>query len=432
MIRDLVHLNPRRSLWSLLFIGSLLLTLGCDADVKNEESSTQASTMTPTTQSTMANVVETATVAPAPAVNLTSSCIPDGTFNPNADYFPDKAIVNYATGFSLEYHNSFKILTIKATDGTADQSFMLVQCGAPIPDTSLPTITIPIESAFLSSTTQYPGFIELGSVAKIKGIGQAAYISSKKIIEHVKTNGVVEFAANFEVGTEVVIESNPDVLMSNGFSDPAYAKLAELNIPVINWMDWQETSGLGRAEWMLVTSSLLNQELTSELFIKTVTKNYEEIMNKAMQTRSNITALAGSAFQGTFYAPGGASYVANLLKDANIGYVWSETPDTGSLYLDLESVIAEGMNADLWINAPTQWTSIQQGLSEDPRYDELQSMQESNVWTHTLLVNEQGADDYFERAASRPDLLLADLVKIAHPDLMTEHTFEWYQQLPKK
>ena len=180
MICDLVHLNPRRSLWSLLFFGSLLITLGCDANVKNEESSTQASTMTPTAQSTMANIVETATVAPA--VNLTSSCIPDGTFNPDADYFPDKAIVNYATGFSIEYHNSFKILTIKATDGTADQSFMLVQCGAPIPDANLPTITIPIESAFLSSTTQYPGFVELGSVAKIKGIGQAAYISSKEII----------------------------------------------------------------------------------------------------------------------------------------------------------------------------------------------------------------------------------------------------------
>jgi iron complex transport system substrate-binding protein len=340
--------------------------------------------------------------------------------------------VNYANGFSLEYHNSFKILTINATDSTADQSFVLVQCGAPIPDTIFPTITIPIESVFLSSTTQYPSFIELGSVAKIKGIGQAAFISSKEIIDHVKTNEVVEFAANFEVGTEVVIESNPDVLMSNGFSDPAYTKLAELNIPVINWMDWQETSALGRAEWMLVTSSLLNQELTSKSFINTIVKNYEEITERAAQARSDVVALAGSAFQGTFYAPGGASYVANLLKDANIEYVWSQTPDTGSLYLDLESVIAEGVTADIWINAPTQWTTIEEGLSEDPRYGELESVKQSNVWTHTLLVNEQGADDYFERAASRPDLLLADLVKIAHPDLMNEHKFEWYQQLPNK
>jgi len=429
MIRHLIYSSQKRAIWfSLLVFAGLLFTLGCEANANIEDSST----VIPTVQSSAANVTATSTLAPSPTVNRTSSCIPDGEFNSDTDYFPDKANVNYANGFSLEYHNSFKILTINATDSTADQSFVLVQCGAPIPDTIFPTITIPIESVFLSSTTQYPSFIELGSVAKIKGIGQAAFISSKEIIDHVKTNEVVEFAANFEVGTEVVIESNPDVLMSNGFSDPAYTKLAELNIPVINWMDWQETSALGRAEWMLVTSSLLNQELTSKSFINTIVKNYEEITERAAQARSDVVALAGSAFQGTFYAPGGASYVANLLKDANIEYVWSQTPDTGSLYLDLESVIAEGVTADIWINAPTQWTTIEEGLSEDPRYGELESVKQSNVWTHTLLVNEQGADDYFERAASRPDLLLADLVKIAHPDLMNEHRFEWYQQLPNK
>lgn len=423
------HSNQMKPLWlSLIALGCLLILLGCDTDAEHSQSTTKASTV----ELAGAAKSATTTIALAPKVNLFSSCIPEGKFNSKTDYFPNKVSVKYADGFSIQYHNSFKILTINATDSTENQSFVLVQCGAPSPDTSLPVITIPIKSAFLSSTTQYPGFIELGSVAKIKGIGQIAFISSKEVIEHVKTNDVVEFAANFEVGTEVVIESNPDVLMSNGFSDPAYSKLAELNIPVVSWMDWRETSALGRAEWMLITSSLLNQELAGEFFINTITKNYEKVVQKAAQANSDIVALAGSAFQGTFYAPGGASYIANLLKDANIGYVWSQTSDTGSLYLDLESVIAEGVTADIWINAPTQWSTIEQGLSEDSRYGELESVRENNVWTHTLLVNDQGAYDYFERAASRPDLLLADLVKIAHPNLMTEHKFEWYRQLPNK
>jgi iron complex transport system substrate-binding protein len=414
------HSNQKKPLWlSLVALGCLLILLGCDTNVERNQSAVPVKSAT-------------TTILLTPKVNLFSSCIPEGKFNSKTDYFPNKVSVNYATGFSIEYHNSFKILTINAIDSTGNQSFVLLQCGAPSLDTSLPVITIPIKSAFLSSTTQYPSFVELGSVAKITGIGQTAFISSKEIIEHVKINDVVEFAANFEVATEVVIESNPDVLMSNGFSDPAYSKLAELNIPVVSWMDWRETSALGRAEWMLITSSLLNQELAGELFINTIAANYEKIVQKAAQANSDIMAIAGSAFQGTFYAPGGASYIANLLKDANIGYVWSQTPGTGSLYLDLESVIAEGITADMWINAPTQWSTIEQGLSEDSRYGELESVRESNVWVHTLLVNDQGAYDYFERAASRPDLLLADLVKIAHPKLMTEHKFEWYRQLPSK
>ena len=413
---------------SLITLGCLALAISCNTNAAENQLATGASTI----QSTISNNSPVATLSIAPKTNFIASCIPEGEFNSETDYFPDKASVNYADGFSIEYHNSFKILIIDATDTTESQTFVLTQCGAPIPNTNFPVITIPIESAFLSSTTQYPSFIELRSVTKITGIGQVGFISSEEIIEHVKTNDVVEFAANFEVGTEAVIESNPDILMSNGFPDPAYSKLAELNIPVINWMDWQETSALGRAEWMLITSSLLNQELAGTLFINKVISNYEEVVQKATRARSDKVALAGSAFQGTFYAPGGASYIANLLKDANIGYVWSETTDTGSLYLDLESVIADGVTADIWINAPAQWATIEQGLSEDSRYGELDCVQESNVWTHTLLVNKQGADDYFERAASRPDLLLADLVKIAHPNLMIEHNFEWYRQIPNK
>lgn len=429
MIRYLIF--PRRAklaCLSLITLGFLVLAIACNTNVGENQLATRASTI----QSTTSDNSAATTVSIAPKTNSIASCIPEGEFNFEIDYFPDKASVNYADGFSIEYHNSFKILIIDATDTTESQTFVLVQCGAPLPDTDFPVITIPIESAFLSSTTQYPSFIELKSVTKITGIGQVGFISSKEIIAHVKTNDVVEFAANFEVGTEAVIESNPDVLMSNGFPDPAYSKLVELNIPVINWMDWQETSALGRAEWLLITSSLLNQELAGTLFINTVISNYEEVVQKAVRASSDKVALAGSAFQGTFYAPGGASYIANLLKDANIGYVWSQTSDTGSLYLDLESVIAQGMTADIWINAPAQWATIQQGLSEDSRYGELDCVQKNNVWTHTLLVNQQGADDYFERAASRPDLLLADLVKIAHPNLMTEHKFEWYRQIPNK
>jgi iron complex transport system substrate-binding protein len=413
---------------SLITLGCLVLAISCNTNAAENQLATGASTI----QSTISDNSALASLSIAPKTNFIASCIPEGEFNSETDYFPNKASVNYADGFSIQYHNSFKILVIDATDTTESQTFVLAQCGAPIPNTNFPVITIPIESAFLSSTTQYPSFIELRSVTKITGIGQVGFISSEEIIEHVKTNDVVEFAANFEVGTEAVIESNPNVLMSNGFPDPAYSKLAELNIPVINWMDWQETSALGRAEWMLITSSLLNQELTGTLFINKVISNYEEVVQKATRARSDKVALAGSAFQGTFYAPGGASYIANLLKDANIGYVWSQTTDTGSLYLDLESVIADGVTADIWINAPAQWATIEQGLSEDSRYGELDCVQESNVWTHTLLVNKQGADDYFERAASRPDLLLADLVKIAHPNLMIEHNFEWYQQIPNK
>ena len=408
----------------------LLVMAGC-ADHDDENLVVQVPEASPSSQNVVNNndIQSESTLVHQEDVN--SSCIPDNKFDGGYDYFPVKADVSYASGFSIEYYKSYRVLTINETDMTDKQSFALVKCGAPDPDIDMPIISTPIRSAFLSSTTQYPSFIEFESVSKITGVAQTSYISSSEVLKHISENNVVEFAGNFEVGTEAVIESGPDVLLSNGFADPSYPKLMDLDIPVVHWMDWLETSELGRAEWLLVTGVLLNEEAAATTYIEDIAKRYNETVAIASKASEMPTALVGAAFQGTFYAPGGSSYIANLLRDANIRYIWESTPVTGSLHLDLEAVLLDGASADIWINAPAQWKTIDQGLNEDPRYGKLKSIKNANVWTHTRMVNEQGADDYFERAASRPDLLLADLIKITHPDLLNDHQIEWYKRLPE-
>jgi iron complex transport system substrate-binding protein len=54
------------------------------------------------------------------------------------------------------------------------------------------------------------------------------------------------------------------------------------------------------------------------------------------------------------------------------------------------------------------------------------------VWTNTRKVNEAGGNDFWERGLSRPDLLLADAVKILHPALVPDHEFHWYRQIPRE
>ena len=40
-----------------------------------------------------------------------------------------------------------------------------------------------------------------------------------------------------------------------------------------------------------------------------------------------------------------------------------------------------------------------------------------------------GGNDYYETAAADPDVVLADLIKILHPDLLPDHTLVYYRQL---
>jgi hypothetical protein len=67
---------------------------------------------------------------PAPAANRATGCL--DRFDPGTDYFPDKAVVESARGFSIDYHRSYKVLT--ATNaypkGPAER-YVLLPCGAP-------------------------------------------------------------------------------------------------------------------------------------------------------------------------------------------------------------------------------------------------------------------------------------------------------------
>ncbi|WP_242676619.1 hypothetical protein [Rhodococcus sp. ABRD24] len=44
-------------------------------------------------------------------------------------------------------------------------------------------------------------------------------------------------------------------------------------------------------------------------------------------------------------------------------------------------------------------------------------------------MTDAGALDFYEQGVLRPDLVLADLIAIAHPDLMPGHEFTFYRRL---
>ena len=53
-----------------------------------------------------------------------------------------------------------------------------------------------------------------------------------------------------------------------------------------------------------------------------------------------------------------------------------------------------------------------------------------SVWVYNLPGSEQIGYDYWSRGVTRPDLILADLIKILHPELAADHEFVWYRQVP--
>ncbi len=51
------------------------------------------------------------------------------------------------------------------------------------------------------------------------------------------------------------------------------------------------------------------------------------------------------------------------------------------------------------------------------------------MYHHNARVRNSSANDFWESGAGRPDLVLADLVHIMHPDLLPDHSPVYYQKL---
>ena len=72
----------------------------------------------------------------------------------------------------------------------------------------------------------------------------------------------------------------------------------------------------------------------------------------------------------------------------------------------------------------------QQALESDERYGAFDAYKAGRLYNHNARSNDTGGDDYWESGVANPHLVLADLIKIFHPDLLAEHTLHYYRRLP--
>jgi iron complex transport system substrate-binding protein len=51
------------------------------------------------------------------------------------------------------------------------------------------------------------------------------------------------------------------------------------------------------------------------------------------------------------------------------------------------------------------------------------------MYNNNARLNEYGGNDYWEGGLANPDVVLADLIKIFHPELLPDHELVYYRKL---
>ena len=342
--------------------------------------------------------------------------------------------VKYANGFSIENYSNYSIITVKNPWPKASKTYqyILKKKNGIIPDSlkNNIVINIPIQSIVVTSTTHIPSLEMLNEEKTLVGFPNLAYVSSEKVRALIDAKKIKELGNNQSLNTEVLIDLQPDVIIGYGLdnNNPTLDNLEKSGLKVLLNGDWNEQTPLGKAEWIKFFGALYDkQEQANEIFSK-IEKDYLKTIEIAKKAIAKPTILAGDIFEGKWYLPSGTSWGSLILKEANSNYLWQETTGTGSLSLSFETVFEKAKDADFWITSG-QFSTLKEMTGANPHYNQFKTFQNKNVYSFAAKKGKTGGILYYELAPNRPDIVLKDLVKILHPELLVGYEPFFFEKL---
>jgi iron complex transport system substrate-binding protein len=351
----------------------------------------------------------------------------------NASVFLGGNQIKHAKGLSIITKENYSIVEVSTPwpNSKKKYSYILKKKNAVIPAEykSIPQIQVPIKNIVLTSTTHIPSLEMLGEETKLVGFPNLNYISSEKVRALIDVGKVKELGSNQTLNTEVLIDLQPDIIMGYGLdnSNPTLENLEKNGLKVILNGDWNEQSPLGKVEWIKLFGVLFGKEKQANEIFNTIEKTYNETLKLVEITTKKPTVFSGSLYEDKWYLPQGESWGAQFISNANGNYLWSETKGTGSLSLSFEKVYMKAKNADFWFM--DQYNSLAEIEDANNHYAQFKAFKTKNIYSFSTKKGKTGGVIYYELAPNRPDLVLKDLVKIFHPELLPNYELFFFEKL---
>lgn len=350
-----------------------------------------------------------------------------GTIDDNGEIFPleyaeNLSIVQYKGYTKVELRNPWDTLKVLNT-------YILIDRNDSIP-TDLPfgvVVRTPIERAVIYSAMHCRLIEELGAGASIKGVCDPEYIKVPYVIERLSQGFITDCGKGMNPDIEVMIELHPDAIMLSPFqNNNGYGRVGKLGAPIIECADYMETSPLGRAEWMIFYGLLTGRLDEARTLFAQVKDEYNTLARRAKDTRHRPTVLCELKTGAAWYIPGGKSTTGRLMQDAGADYIFADTDHSGADPMAFELVFDRAKDADFWVIKYNQekdktYSELRQDFSPYAQFQAYKNRQIFGCNTRYIA--------FYEEAPFHPEVLLKDMVKIFHPELMEEHELTYYKRI---
>lgn len=344
------------------------------------------------------------------------------------------SIPKYAKGFVYEVKEKYIKVTVKTPfkGATTPYEYIIIKGDTIIEANSQYQVIVktPIQKIVATSTTQIPILESLNTETLLKGYPNTDFISSKKTRTLIEQGAITDIGHEENMNVEMVLDINPDVLFAFAVNsiNKNFRTLKKAGIPIVIDASWLEETPLGRAEWIKFFALFLGKEKEAEIVFNSIEKSYQTALKALPKNTLPPTVLYGGMYNDIWYTPAGDSFMAQILKDAQVNYLWKNTKGTGSLSLPFENVFIKGQNTNFWF-APGAATTKQLLSQKNKHYTQFLPYKTNNIYTYSNTIGSTGGMLFFELGALRPDMILKDIIKICHPGSLTDYETTFFKKL---
>ena len=344
----------------------------------------------------------------------------------------DTVRMKYSSLLQIVKHADYTVVTIRNPWDTMKvlHTYLLADREKPLPE-HLPEGTVvrtPLQKSVIYSSVHCSLWSELDELKGIGGVCGLEYIKLPQIQEGCRNGSIVNVGNSMNPDIECIIDLRPDAILLSPFENSGgYGRVGKLNIPIIECADYMETSALGRAEWMRLYGLLLGKEAQADSLFAGIEKEYLTLTQQVKsQNLKRPTVISEMKNSSAWYIPGGNSTMGRLYQDAGADYVFASLSNSGSVPLAFETVFDRGGNADIWLikyNQPQDKTYSELERDYAP-YARFKAFQDRKVYgCNTNHV------PFYEESPFHPELLLKDLIKIFHPELLPDYDLKYFSNL---
>ena len=260
----------------------------------------------------------------------------------------------------------------------------------------------------------------IGAVESVVGVSGKDFVSNPYIVAN--RHSITDVGYDGNINFELLVAQRPDIVLLYGVTGACtmQSKLDELGIPYIYIGEYVEEDPLGKTEWLIAIAEIVGCREQGIAYFSQVPQRYNHLQSMAaVATSPQPKVMLNTPYADSWFMPSTISYLARLIADAGGDYIYKKNTSNHSVPIDIEEAALLTTEADIWLHVEGV-SSLKDLRQQYPKFANMPCVQRGEIYNCDKRRVLGGGNDYWESGVVQPDVILRDLIKVFHPELVSE------------